>query len=188
MDEQREAEWADRIRAHRAEKERTFGSDTETPLGEEAFAAFDGLAFFELDLAFRLTGRLEPLAEVRDVSLPATRGPPLTFEHVGNVGIKFDGTLTVLQVFRAPAVDTLLLPFRDRTNGNATWEGGRYLNISAPDSLEAGEEPETQRPVDVTVDFNLAYHPLCVYDEQVRSAKPPTENELQTPVRAGERL
>jgi hypothetical protein len=188
MNEQSESEWADRIRAHRAEKERTFASETETPLGEQAFGAFDGLRFFDLDPAVRLTGRFEPLAESRDVSLPATRGPPLTFEHVGHVGVSLAGTLTVLEVYRAPAVDALLVPFRDRTNGDSTWEGGRYLNISAPDSLEANEEPETQRPVDVTVDFNLAYHPLCVYDELVRSAKPPTENELQIPVRAGERL
>lgn len=173
-----EDEWAEAVQAHREEKERVFESPAETPLSEAARSQFDGLEFFPIDPAYRLTGRLEQFDEPREVELEATRGPPMSFAHVGQLGVEIEGDLTVLEVYQATGVDTLLLPFRDRTNGQETWANGRYVNLPAPE--------ETGR-VEVPVDFNLAYHPLCVYDQAVRSAKPPAENNFEVPIRAGER-
>ncbi|MFB6109274.1 MAG: DUF1684 domain-containing protein [Halodesulfurarchaeum sp.] len=176
-----DTEWADLIRHHREEKQHTFTSAEGTPLSERALSAFDGLEFFPIDPDFRLTGRLEPFEDAREGTLEATRGPPMPFEHVGQLGIELGGELAVLEVYRATGADALLLPFRDETNGRETWEHGRYVNISAPGESERGSR------IEVTVDFNLAYHPLCVHDPTVRSAKPPAENEIRASVRAGER-
>lgn len=175
--------WKQTIRSHRTQKNETFGSETESPLSESARESFDELDFFSIDPSFRVTGRLEMTGDPTTTTLETTHGPPMTFELVGQVGIKLHDELTVLTVYRAPEVETLLLPFRDETNGTTTWKHGRYLNIPAPDP-DSGDD---STPVETVVDFNLAYHPLCVYDDTVRSAKPPTDNELGVPIRAGER-
>jgi hypothetical protein len=39
-----------------------------------------------------------------------------------------------------------------------------------------------------SLDFNLAYHPSCVYDPKFSCPLTPPENRLQVPIRAGERL
>ncbi|MDZ7850958.1 MAG: DUF1684 domain-containing protein [Halodesulfurarchaeum sp.] len=182
-------DWIEAIQSHRTEKERTFTSETDTPLSKTAFARFDGLEFFPISAEYRLTGRFEAFAEPREASLDATRGPPMTFEQVGQLGVEFADELTVLSVYRAPGVESLLVPFRDQTNGEATWRHGRYLNVPAPDSTSADSENVDQsKPVVLSVDFNVAYHPLCVYDETIRSAKPPIDNELPIAIRVGERL
>ncbi|MGM0372463.1 MAG: DUF1684 domain-containing protein [Halobacteriota archaeon] len=171
------SDWIEAVREHREAKSRAFES-ADSPLSETAQQRFDGLDFFPIDEQFRLTGRLEQLTDPESVSLEATRGPPVPFEHVGQLGVEIAGELHVLAVYRAQGVDALLVPFRDETNGEETWSQGRYLNLSPP------EKPGR---VSVRVDFNLAYHPLCVYDETTSSAIPPVENQISTAVRAGEK-
>ena len=48
--------------------------------------------------------------------------------------------------------ESLFVPFLDRTSGTETYGAGRYLDL----------EPEDDGTY--TLDFNLAYHPSCVYD------------------------
>ncbi|MDR5657091.1 DUF1684 domain-containing protein [Halodesulfurarchaeum sp. HSR-GB] len=170
-------DWIKSVREHREAKSRAFES-ADSPLSEPAQQTFDGLDFFPIDENYRVTGRFEPLSDPESVSLEATRGPPVPFEHVGQLGVEIAGELHVLAVYRAQGVDALLVPFRDETNGEETWSQGRYLNLTPPE--------KTGR-VSVRVDFNLAYHPLCVYDETVSSAIPPIENEISAAVRAGEK-
>lgn len=176
------SDWREAVRSHRSEKAATYASREETPLGDAAFADFDGLEFYPVDETVRVSGRLETVANPEPVSLAASRGPQMSFERVGQLGVTVDGEFAVLETFRAPGVEALLVPFRDRTNGSETWAKGRYLTLPGPDGEESAEVLE------VTVDFNLAYHPLCVYDPSVRSVLPPEENELPVPIRAGERL
>lgn len=184
MTQEDQKRWKTDIRTHREDKIETFESPTESPLSEQARSSFDGLDFFPIAASFRVRGRLEMRSEPTTTRLEATHGPPISFEEVGQVGVEFDSELTVLSVYRAPGVETLLVPFRDGTNGNATWEHGRYLNIPAPETTADTHS----KPVETVLDFNVAYHPLCVYDETVRSAIPPTENQLPVSIPAGERL
>lgn len=184
MNPEEPEDWKAEIRSHREQKIETFQSTTDSPLSESARNSFSEIDFFPIDASFRLGGRLELYSEPTTTTLEATQGPPISFEEVGQVGLELAGELSVISVYRAPGVDALLLPFRDSTNGSSTWEHGRYLNIPAPDPKATDEST----PVDTVVDFNVAYHPLCVYDDTVRSAKPPTDNELDVPIQAGERL
>ena len=176
--------WKDLVRNHREEKTETFESARDSPLSETARKDFDGLEFFSISERYRLEGRLERFQESEEVILEATRGPPMSFNHVGQLGVTIEDDLFVLAVYQSPGVDALLVPFRDATNGETTWERGRYLNIETP----ADETEQQSRPTNVTVDFNLAYHPLSVYDSGVRSAVPPKENAVEAAIRAGEQL
>ena len=68
------------------------------------------------------------------------------------------------------------MPFLDATSGTETYGAGRYLDIGR-------EEDGTY-----SLDFNLAYHPSCVYDIKFSCPLTPAVNRLSVPVRAGERL
>ena len=49
------------------------------------------------------------------------------------------------------------MPFLDATSGTETYGAGRYLDL----------EPEEDGTY--ALDFNLAYHPSCVYDTGTRA-------------------
>ena len=72
--------------------------------------------------------------------------------------------------------DSLFVPFLDGTSGTDTYGAGRYLDLEA-------EEDGT-----FVLDFNLAYHPYCVYSPDFSCPLTPAENRLSMRVEAGERL
>jgi hypothetical protein len=73
----------------------------------------------------------------------------------------------------------VFVPFRDKTTGQETYAGGRYMELEPDRQLAEGDR--------VTIDFNLAYAPFCAYSETFACPLPPEENWLGVPVRAGER-
>ena len=64
----------------------------------------------------------------------------------------------------------------DTTSGRETYGAGRYLDL----------EPEEDGTY--VLDFNLAYHPSCVYDPRFSCPLTPAENRLPIRIEAGERL
>ena len=72
--------------------------------------------------------------------------------------------------------EALFVPFLDATTGTETYGAGRYLDL------------ETDDDGTWTLDFNLAYHPSCVYDPRFSCPLTPPENRLGLRVEAGERL
>ncbi|MFW6003340.1 MAG: DUF1684 domain-containing protein [Halanaeroarchaeum sp.] len=171
--------WRDRIQEYRSQKDVFLATDGESPIPEDERSSFDGLSYFSLDPSARVTARLQWVRDPETVELPANRGPDIEYERVATLGFTYEADHHVLAAFRAPSVDDLLVPFRDETNGGETARVGRYLTVSLED-VETGD--------DVVLDFNLAYHPFSVYDEEFLVALPPEENELDVAVRAGERL
>ena len=72
--------------------------------------------------------------------------------------------------------ESLFVPFLDATSGRETYGAGRYLDL----------EPEDDGTY--ALDFNLAYHPYCVYAESYSCPLTPAENRLPIRIEAGERL
>jgi uncharacterized protein (DUF1684 family) len=69
----------------------------------------------------------------------------------------------------------VLIPFRDETNGDETYGGGRYLQVDLPISSAT------------TLDFNRAFNPLCAYDSKFTCPIPPADNALKVSIPAGEK-
>ena len=70
----------------------------------------------------------------------------------------------------------LWLVFADATNGDETYGGGRFLYTEPPDADRS-----------VTLDFNRAYNPPCVFSPYATCPLPWPENRLRIRVEAGER-
>ena len=77
--------------------------------------------------------------------------------------------------------DYLFLPFKDLSNGNQTYGGGRYLDFRQGDIHEKAGESW------LILDFNKCYNPYCAFSDGYNCPVPPQENHLPMAVDAGER-
>lgn len=174
-------EYADAVRGFREDKDDYFRTGAGSPLPPGDRAAFPGLPYFDVDesLAFEgLTLEAYDGDEPTTFSIPtsdnrlrpATRAGVFRFT-VGSVPCQLTG-----YTFENSQSTSIFVPFLDGTTGTETYGAGRYLDI----------EPEDDGTY--TIDFNLAYHPSCVYDMRFSCPLTPAENRLPVRIEAGERL
>lgn len=172
--------WVDSVLQHRERQIRDLLADTRQPVDS---TTVKGISWFEPDASFRLTGHLEPLTDVTPIDIPTFSGITKPFRpvarFVGRYGeYSFQLTLYEYASKGLSRISTpLFLPFKDPSNGDTSYGGGRYLDIPR-EILQADT---------VIIDFNLAYNPLCAYSDGFNCPIPPTENHLDFPVHAGEK-
>jgi uncharacterized protein (DUF1684 family) len=71
----------------------------------------------------------------------------------------------------------LFVPFKDRTNYDATYGGGRYIDLSTKDIVNGR----------ILLDFNKCYNPYCAFADGFNCPIPPDENSLPIEIAAGEK-
>ena len=141
------------------------------------------------DPALRWSVPLEP-APPREPSgptlaLPNSGADTLGFDRIGTVRLPFPGGERTLAVYWLRGyAGGLFLPFRDATNGTATYGAGRYL-VDAAKSADLGADDTTG---ELIIDANFAYQPSCAFDPRWACPLAPPENRLDLAVEAGERL
>ena len=117
--------------------------------------------------------------------LPMSTGDALEFWRLGDVVIPFgDGTRTLALFWMAGYAGGLFLPFRDTTNGRATYGAGRYL-LDTAKGADLGGDVRAGRLI---LDFNFAFQPSCAFDPRWSCPLAPPENRLDIPIEAGERI
>ncbi len=168
------------ILQQRAEKDSLFAHADWSPLKEEDKESFNGLKYFSPNLSLRFTGPINRYdSAIRDTIL-GTKGDIRPALRYGYFPFRYNGKEYRLQVYKIlrddPDYDKyLFLGFTDAMTDTATYETGRYIDLS--------ENPENK----YTVDFNLAYNPYCAYNHRYTCAIPPEENNLPFTVNAGEK-
>ena len=173
--------YEDAVGQFRAEKDAFFRESPQSPIPAAEREAFTGLPYYPVDesLAFDdLT--LEPYAGDEPVrfQIPTSDGKLRPAERAGIFRFTVDDaemTLTAY-IFEGEDARSVFVPFQDATSGSETYGAGRYLDVGREDDGT------------YSLDFNLAYHPSCVYDPRFSCPLPPPENRLPVPIRAGERL
>ena len=174
--------YAESIEAFRADKDDYFkhaGAGSPIPVAERE--AFTGLPYYPVDPALRFEGlALEPYAggEPSTFQIPTSDGKLRPAHRAGILSFEVGGERHGLTGYTFDGDDGggLFVPFLDATSGTETYGAGRYLDI----------EPEDDGTY--TLDFNLAYHPSCVYDIRYSCPLTPAENRLPVRIEAGERL
>lgn len=172
--------YEERIASWRAEKDEAFRAGSDSPIPEPERATFDGLAYFDIDPAYRVPAALvESEMSSQVIEMDTTGGRREKMRVIGRLDFTIGGerhTLTAFLPETAQNRERLFVPFRDATNRQETYGGGRYLDLSrSPTGL-------------YDLDFNRAYNPFCVYDPSWICPLPPRENTLDIPVRAGEKM
>ncbi len=176
-------DYPDAIRAFRADKDEAFRSNPHSPIPADDRASFTGLPYFEVDEAFRFEGlALEPYAGDEPVAfqIPTSDGRLRDARRAGVLRFELAGTPSALTAYQfatdSPGSTELFVPFLDRTSGAETYGAGRYLDLDVEDDGT------------YALDFNLAYHPSCVYDPRFSCPLTPAENRVAVRIEAGERL
>lgn len=119
------------------------------------------------------------------LQLPMSIGDPMSFTRIGMVHIPLpDGPRTLDLFWMAGYAGGLFLPFRDTTNGSATYGAGRYLL----DTAKGADLGTAGAPDRLILDFNFAFQPSCAFDPRWACPLAPPENRLNVAITGGERL
>jgi hypothetical protein len=171
------------VAAYRADKDEYFRTAHDSPLPHEERHHFEGLPYFAVDEALRLENlRLEPYSGSEPVTfqIPTSDGKLRDAERAGvfrfSIGGGAQQALTGYRFAAGGDDQSVFVPFLDLTSGTETYGAGRYLDVY----------PEEDGSY--VLDFNLGYHPSCVYDPRFSCPLTPAENRLPIRIEAGERL
>ena len=165
----------------RADKDRFFKASPQSPLFNEQQWVFHALNYFPVDIAYRVTARYQHLNNPAQFKIKTSTGHERVYLTVGRLDFTLLGQPLTLFAYQEDSPEgrarsELFVPFTDPTNGRETYGGGRYLDI---------DQPQDDK---VVIDFNYAYNPYCAYNHNFSCPIPPSENHLNLPVRAGEKL
>jgi hypothetical protein len=173
--------YAEAVVAFRAEKDEYFRTAHDSPLPHDARHDFAGLPYFPVDDGLRFEGlRLEPYGgnEPARFQIPTSDGKLRDAVRAGIFRFEIAGTAHTLTgyTFASSPGESVFVPFLDTTSGTESYGAGRYLDVYPEDDGT------------YVLDFNLAYHPSCVYDARFSCPLTPAENRLPIRIEAGERL
>jgi len=181
MSESDEPEWAEQLRRNRTEKDQFFAEHPQSPVPPTERDEFEGLDYFPPAAAFRVDAEVTVHDDPEPVEMETTNSPPVRYLRVATFAFELRGEGCELHAYRQENddSDTLFVPFRDKTTGQQSYQGGRYMEFEPDRDLEDGDV--------VTLDFNLAYSPFCAFSETFACPLPPEENWLEVAVTAGEK-
>ena len=174
-------EYVDAIADFRHRRDRAFAEGDDSPLPEQDRASFHGLRYFPADLHYRIEGlQPEPYggSEAPTFAMQTSDGQLRQARRIATLRFELQGRPLALHAygFEDSGEGEFFVPFLDATSGHETYGAGRYLD------LEAEEDGS------IVLDFNLAYHPLCVYSPFYSCPLPPSENRLPVRIEAGEMM
>ena len=157
-----------------------FKDASVSPLKPKDLKNFQGLDFFEFDSIYVVKAKIEETKESLPFKMKTTTNIPATVRKYGNLFFQItdkEFQLSVYENLEYYGVEGyenyLFLPFLDKTNGDETYGGGRYLDLYLNESDS------------IIIDFNKAYNPKCVYDENFSCPIVPRKNFLNTRIEAG---
>jgi uncharacterized protein (DUF1684 family) len=140
----------------------------------EARRNFKGLHWFPIDESYKVSARLDPSSEAKELKVPNVLGGFFKMKSPGTLKFTLKGKECSLQ-----AVDegdgTLFLIFGDGSNKDETYKSGRFLYAEKPVNGET------------TLDFNKAENPPCAFTAYATCPLPPPGNKLELDVKAGEK-
>jgi uncharacterized protein len=170
-------DYTTRIATERDQKNQMFRDDRRnSPLKANELEKFLPLSYFPIDESYAVPAQLDPAPERVPITMPTSTGTLRTVELVGTLKFNLKGQPLKLTAFLEQGSRALFVPFSDLTSGTETYQAGRYMNLEpSPSGI-------------YIVDFNVAYNPYCYYNAEYECPLPPSQNRLQVPIRAGERM
>ena len=170
------------IEAHREKQEREMLDTSKSPLLSEDREKFKGLNYYPIDLKYRVPAKFVRTENMQFFKMKTTTTRLPEYVKYGEVLFSIDGQEYKLEVYQSPDItklegyaDYLFIPFTDLTNGDETYDVGRYLEFRIPQSE------------DVIIDFNKCYNPYCSYNPNYSCPIPPEPNQLPIAIPAGEK-
>lgn len=159
-----------------------FADKNTTILTKKDFKKFSSLDFFPIDSNYRIEAKFDLNENPKLFEMPTTTDRLPIYKTFGVATFELNGEKYQLHVYQNQELilkpgykDHLFIPFMDKTNGNESYGGGRYLDL---------EDPKGDT---IILDFNKAYNPYCAYNYKYSCPIPPLENHLEVAIKAGVR-
>jgi len=173
LEEKRVLEW-------RKERDTFFKTHQRSPLTPIEKRNFKGLKYYPFDPKYVFSGQIERyILHINNPKYYATfltnKGINKRYIRYGKFHFKLNGKEYNIEIYKSILSDNLFIPFKDKTNGRESYEGGRYIDAEILPGYK------------MVLDFNMAYHPSCAYNNNFICVLPPRENTLDVEIRAGEK-
>lgn len=169
------------VQNHQYKQNLKFHSKNTSPLTEEGLKKFKSLDFFTIDKKFRIKATLIKTPNAPIFEMPTTTNRKPLYKKYGTLIFTVDGKKQQLNIyqsqdFRDPTYkDNLFLPFTDKTSGQGSYAGGRYIDMLTTDEKDGK----------IYIDFNKAYNPYCAYSGRYSCPITPKENHITVAIKAG---
>lgn len=170
------------ILRHRKMTDSEFSNPETSPLTQEGLQHFHGLEYFDVDYNYRIEADFIRTDDSEIFKMATTTERSPEYRKYGEVHFSIDGKDCVLSAYESIAHledeehnKYLFVPFKDHTNGDSSYGGGRFLDIEIPKENRA------------LVDFNMSYNPYCAYNHSYSCPIPPEENHLDVAIPSGVR-
>lgn len=173
-------EYIEEIKNFQENLNEKFKNPDDTPLLPKDLKKFESLDFFPIDSTYcvKAVFRKSEIPKTFEMETTTQRRP--VYDRYGFVFFYINGKRHRLAIYQSHDLreseeysDHLFIPFNDETNGDETYGGGRYIDVTIPKN-------DT-----ITIDFNKAYNPYCVYNHNYSCPIPPRENDLDIRIEAG---
>jgi len=173
LEEKRVLEW-------RKERDTFFKTHERSPLTPIEKRNVKGLKYYPFDPKYVFFGQIErTILHINNTKYYATfltnKGINKRYIRYGKFHFKLNGKEYNIEIYKSILSDSLFIPFKDKTNGRESYEGGRYIDAEILPGYK------------MVLDFNMAYHPSCAYNNNFICVLPPRENTLDVEIRAGEK-
>ncbi len=170
-----------RCQRFRVARDRLFETHPQSPLSSEQQGRFGGLHYFPYDSALRFLLPVNTEVVPETFELKLEDDGLVRLRRFGTIYFPVEGQAVSLSLFWILGYGGgVFLPFRDLTNNQETYGGGRYL-LDTIKHADLGQEG-----CRLVIDFNYAYNPSCAYDPRWHCPLAPSENLLPVAIRAGE--
>lgn len=157
-----------------------YANREKSPLTDEDFESFKSLDFFPVDTAYRVIATLEYHKDSKPFKMETTTDRLPVYKIFATATFKIKGVQHKLNIYQNQKLllttdfeDYLFLPYTDKTNGNSSYGGGRYIDLKVTDK-------ET-----IIIDFNKSYNPYCAYNHKYSCPIPPKVNQLNIEIPVG---
>lgn len=157
-----------------------FANKEKSPLTDEDYKTFKTLNFFPIDTAYCVVAKLNVFENSKSFKMKTTTDRLPEYKIYASATFKIKGKEYVLKIYQNQKLllttdyeEYLFLPFTDKTNGEGSYGGGRYIDLKIP----KGDS--------IIIDFNQAYNPYCAYNHKYSCPIPPSENNLNLEIPVG---
>lgn len=167
---------------HRKEYKTKLSSHDRAPLTKKETKY---IKFYKANIAYQVNAQFYRTDDAKPFEMATYSGQSKAFVKYGTLSFSLLGKpyqLAVYQNLRLRNIpgfkDNLFIPFKDLTNDESTYGGGRYMDIKIGD-LKDGQ---------MLLDFNKCYNPWCAFSDGYNCPIPPSENHLEVAIEAGEKM
>ena len=157
-----------------------FKNPETSPLPDRYRKDFENLDFFQPDTNYVVKAKFVLTPDALPFLMPTTTDRKSEEVVYGIAHFQLNGKEHQLEIYQNRKLmheeeykDYLFLPFTDQTNGDQTYTGGRYIDLSIPKGNF------------ILIDFNKAYNPYCAYNKKYSCPIVPSVNALDIKVMAG---